>query len=177
MDHRELTGRFSTLNKFFKSYFGYLALVDYCSEIDQSYLGLHPYTHINNTLLCDATIQWCKLFGTDSESTHWKKLVVDHEDFRRFLFQKTTHNQSEFRKYQLSMLEFRDKWVAHYESSFPHGSIPEFELALNSALALQDYLQMNKPEGYDYSGVVSVEGFGRSFGMALLDPLKHAIKT
>ncbi|MGC9491096.1 hypothetical protein [Vibrio genomosp. F10] len=177
MDHRELIGRFSTLRKFFKSYYGYLALVDYCEEIDQEYLGVHPYTHISNTLLCDATIQWCKLFGTDSESTHWKKLISDHRDFRTSLFEKLEYDQKEFREYQLSMLTFRDKWVAHYESSFPHGSVPKFEVALESALVLQEYLRSNLPNDYEYSGIVSVEAFGGSFGMALLDPLRHIIKT
>ncbi|KAB2823089.1 hypothetical protein [Aliivibrio finisterrensis] len=177
MDHKELRGRFSTLDKFFKSYFGYLALVDYCENIDQAYLGMHPYTHISNTLLSDATIQWCKLFGTDSESTHWKKLIINHSGFREYLFETIKQDKNGFREYQLSMLTFRDKWVAHYESNFPHGTVPLFEIAVSSATALQEYLKLNQPEDYDYSGICSIDAFGHSFGMALLDPLKHAIKT
>ncbi|WP_171383817.1 hypothetical protein [Vibrio europaeus] len=177
MNHKELKGRFSTLENFFKSYFGHLALVEHCDEIDQHFLGLNPYHHISNTLLCDATIQWCKLFGTNSESSHWKNLITDHEGFRAVLFESISSSESEFREYQLTMLTFRDKWVAHFEPSFPHGNVPTFELALSSSIILLEYLRANQPEDYDYSGVVSVDAFKRSFSMALLEPLHHAIKT
>jgi hypothetical protein len=177
VDHVELRGRFSTLRKFFQSYYGYLALAEHCEKIDQEYLGCHPYTHVSNTLLCDATIQWCKLFGANSESSHWKNIVEDHQGFRGQLFNNIQMKEDDFRAYQLSLLTFRDKWVAHYESSFPHGAVPEFDAALNSAISLQEYLKQHQPEDYVYSGIVSIKAFGRSFGMALLDPLQAAIKT
>ena len=176
MNHTELRGRFSTLDKFFKSYYGYLALAEHCEMIDQSYMGFHPYTHITNTLLCDATIQWCKLFGTNSENSHWKKLVKDQNEFRTYLLESIQLEQVDFTSYHTSMLTFRDKWVAHYESSFPHGIVPEFDIALRSSMALQEYLKLHQPKGYIYSGIISIEGFGRSFGMALLEPLKLTIK-
>ncbi|MFA0607465.1 hypothetical protein [Vibrio amylolyticus] len=176
-NHIEVQGRFFALNSFFRSYYSFLALDDICNDYDSVYQKLNPFTHMHNVLLCDSVISWCKVFGTDTEECHWKNLIEDHQGFRKCLLGKLGVTQQEFRNYQLHVLEFRNKWVVHYEPSYQHKPVPDFDLMLKSAIVLHTYLRENVSDKFIYSGPVSIEGFGRSVGMAIIDSLKPIEKT
>ena len=81
---KEINGRYYWLYSFFRSKACYDALTDHLSLLDSP--TTHPYTHIFNALIQDAFLSWCKVFGTDAEDCHWKKLLEDHDDFRDLLF-------------------------------------------------------------------------------------------
>ena len=75
-----------------------------------------------------AVVEWCKVFGSDGEKTHWKKVLADNikeieeqdlEDFRRRVLSKTGLTQKEWDTYHKKMLSLRDKYVAHLDLSKP----------------------------------------------------------
>ncbi|HFQ4907410.1 hypothetical protein [Vibrio owensii] len=173
----EVQGRFFALNSFFRSYYSFEALGDICNDYDSVYQSLNPFTHIHNVLLCDAVISWCKVFGSNKEECHWKNLISDHQAFRDRLFSELNITQKEFAAYQSKVLDFRNKWVVHYEPSYKHDVVPHFDLMLKSAVILHTFLRENVSDEFIYNGPVSIEGFGRSVGMAIMDSLKPIDQT
>ena len=55
----------------------YRSLVKYKNDFNQNYWIL-----TFNNFFDLAILEWCKIFGVDSEPTHWKTIVDDHEAFR-----------------------------------------------------------------------------------------------
>jgi len=167
----EMQGRFFVLNSFFRSYHLINSLDILCEEFDREQRELSTLTHIHNVLLSDAVISWSKLFGMDSEECHWKNLVQNHDDFKEELFDKLGISPKEFRSYQVKVLDFRNKWVVHYEPSYKHDIIPYFEHMHNSALALHNYLR--KQVGEEYGGPECMESFGKEVAESFIENLQR----
>jgi hypothetical protein len=166
----EMQGRFFVLNSFFRSYHLINSLDFLCEEYDKEQSELSPWTHIHNVLLSDAVISWSKLFGMDSEECHWKNLVNNQDNFKKELFEKLGISPKEFRKYQLKVLDFRNKWVVHYEPSYKHDIIPYFEHMHASALALHNYLRIQV--GENYGGPECMESFGKEVAESFIGNLQ-----
>ncbi|MGF1888095.1 hypothetical protein L4D13_18375 [Photobacterium profundum] len=166
----EMQGRFFVLNSFFRSYYLTNGLDSLCESYDSSQRELSTFTHIHNVLLSDVVISWCKLFGMNSEDCHWKNLVENHDDFRNCLSEQLGLSVKEFREYQLKVLDFRNKWVVHYEPSYDHDIIPYFEHMYASALALHNYLR--EQAGVDYGGPECIESFGEDVVKLFVKSLK-----
>lgn len=160
----EMQGRFFVLNSFFRSYFLTNGLELMCAKYDSQNTASSTFTHIHNVLLCDIFVSWCKLFGVDSEECHWKNLVKDEVDFRKYLYSQLSITPNEFRAYQKQVLDFRNKWVVHYEPSYNHSVVPHFEHMYESALALHCYLRNHVSS--DYGGPKCMKEFG-----------EHVVKT
>lgn len=167
----EMQGRFFVLNSFFRSYYLMDYLDEVCAVYDAIFKEESTFTHIHNVILCDVVVNWCKLFGNDSEECHWKKLVADQEGFRKYLFSSLDICNKKFREYQLEVLEFRNKWVVHYEPSYNHDIIPLFDHMFASALCLHDYLRAQV--GNDYGGPKNMEKFGSKVVESLVQHLKE----
>ncbi|HAS3638526.1 TPA: hypothetical protein I6187_003507 [Vibrio cholerae] len=166
----EMQGRFFVLNSFFRSYSLTNGLDALCEEYDANSKDESTFTHIHNVMLCDTVISWCKLFGNDTEECHWKNLVNDHADFRKHLFSDLGISEKKFREYQSQVLDFRNKWVVHYEPSYNHDIIPLFDHMFASALCLHNYLR--EQVGNDYVGPECMENFGSKVVESLVQRLK-----
>ena len=66
----------------------------------------------SNAHLQMAFIQWCKIFGSDSEETHRKKLEFQSDDF----WDDAPISKSDFQQEWEEITNFRNEYVAHYDT-------------------------------------------------------------
>lgn len=168
---KELQGRFVWLNAFFRSYYSFKELAAICDRLDQPHGDLRPFTHLHNVLLYDTVISWCKIFGSNSEDCHWKHVVRDHDQFRKYLFDHLGIRKEEFSNYHASVIEFRNKWVVHYDPKYTHNVVPELEIAHESSKTLHSYLREFSHEGIQYDGPTSIVEFGKNVAHVMISKL------
>lgn len=87
-----------------------------------------------------AVLNWCKLFGSDSEDMHWKKIFAYKDGFRRFLFSQSRLNEREWAGYHEELTEYRNKWIGHFDGEFRPARHPDLQPALDSVIAFYQYL-------------------------------------
>ena len=87
----------------------YRSLIKYKDDFDQNY-----WIQIFNNFFDVAILEWCKIFGTDNEPTHWKTIVDDHASFRKGLLNCTGLDESGWSKYWQEVKDYRTK--AGYET-------------------------------------------------------------
>lgn len=104
------------------------ALSHYMDECNQNYWIL-----IYNNFLAIAILEWCKLFGTDSEPTHWKTLVDDHNIFRQELLQTIGIDQSDWDTYWENIKNYRKEILAHHKQNPNVTHYPSLDIALESS--------------------------------------------
>jgi hypothetical protein len=66
--------------------------------------------------LLRAIIDWCMVFGTDSNQIHWKQVVtdgIDRRDFRNHLLAAASLTQDDWDNYWVEMTTFRNEYAAH----------------------------------------------------------------
>ncbi len=84
--------------------------------------------------LLRATINWCMVFGSENEPTHWTRLVKQSESlaraFRAELFETTGLDKEHWHQYWKSMTKFRNKYAAHRELEKFFDPVPNFDTAL-----------------------------------------------
>ena len=170
---RDLDSRFKWLTAFFRSYHCFFALHPLCDELDDGDDGLDllPFHHLSNVLLYDTVINWCKIFGVDNEDCHWKRVVKDHGAFRTFLFFRIDTDPAAFRKYQESVLDFRNKWIVHFDPQYDHGVVPKLDVAYQTAIALHEYLRKSPMDTMYYSGPEDMTQFGSMVASKFLQKL------
>ncbi len=95
---------------------------------------------IYGNLLDVAVLEWCKLFGADSELTHWKRVVRDHDGFRRGLLAALGIDQKKWANYWEEMKVYRDALVAHHAGSPNVSRYPDLGLALESCYFYYAYV-------------------------------------
>lgn len=69
--------------------------------------------------LIRAIIDWCMVFGTDSNELHWKKIILSVElqdSFRRTFLNDLSISNKGWKSYHQEMLAFRNNYVAHKNS-------------------------------------------------------------
>ena len=107
-----------------------------------------------------AALEWCKVFGSDGEPTHWKKIVPasGHVSFRTALLADLEIDEKAWADYWTAMKNYRDNQIAHH-IEVPDAKYPKLELALKSSFFYYRYLikELRKlgetrfpdePEGY-----------------------------
>lgn len=95
-----------------------------------------------------AVVEWCKVFGSDGEKTHWKNIFAEGaeeqaiEEFRRRILSKTSLAEKQWKAYHKTMLGLRNKFVAHLDLSMPFNEpTPIFDTALRVACAYQEWVK------------------------------------
>ena len=92
-----------------------------------------------------ATVSWCNVFGSYKEDLHWTKTpsaeVADQakDEFRQLILCHTGLTQETWQAYHTSMLEFRDKYVAHLDLPPLAQPVPNFDPAIQTAYAYQEW--------------------------------------
>ena len=94
--------------------------------------ALNFWRLIYGNLLDVAVLEWCKLFGADSEPTHWKRVVSDHDAFRQALLAALKIDEATWAMYWEEMKAYRDALVAHHVGGSAVIRYPSLELALES---------------------------------------------
>jgi hypothetical protein len=89
-----------------------------------------------------AVVEWCKIFGSDSEATHWKKVVptVDHGRFRTDLLVSAGIAGRAWTSYWKEMKTYRDNLAAHHNSAVRVPNFPKLDVALKSSYFYYRYV-------------------------------------
>jgi hypothetical protein len=101
---------------------------------------LYFWRLIYGNLLDVAVLEWCKVFGTDTEPTHWKRVVADHDAFRNALLTALKIDQASWAAYWEKMKSYRDTLVAHHFDDSPVTHYPTLDVALESCYFYYSYL-------------------------------------
>ena len=118
------------------------------AEMKSALTEIDPDPHLNfwrlihGNQLDIAVLEWCKVFGSDAEATHWKRVVppADHNQFRDGLFAMTEVTADEWNTYWNKMKGYRDNLVAHHIELTKIESYPVLDLALKSSFFYYAYL-------------------------------------
>ncbi len=116
-----------------------LRFVVAASRLKRSLSAVEPSPKLNfwrliyGTLLDISVLEWCKVFGVDSEPTHWKSLVEDESAFRTTLLASLKIQDATWHKYWEEMKEYRDNHIAHHATEMTSKSYPNLDLAIASS--------------------------------------------
>ncbi|HHN8499838.1 TPA: hypothetical protein ACRR13_000532 [Klebsiella quasipneumoniae] len=156
----------TTFSRSIHTFFSLYKKLDY---LDSGTGDLFPYRSICNALIGDAAINWCKVFGSDAEGTHWKCVVDDHKRFRKVLFSEHGITQVEFQVYWKKMTEFRNNIIAHFNvEHFSNGSTPEFDTAIAVASITHKYMFENLPSSVKFVGPRDLIIYGEEAAEAVM---------
>jgi len=111
------------------------------AELDKVSVTNKIWAQILNNNYAQAGLYWCKVFGTDSEPSHWKSLLTDHKDFKETMLGATGFSGDEFDLYWESMTLLRNKKLAHDDPSH-RGFFPDLNPAITILREL--HLQIRK---------------------------------
>ncbi|QBQ97869.1 hypothetical protein [Paraburkholderia pallida] len=126
-------------------------------------------------------IEWCKIFGSRRDDTHWTKVVPDnqHDAFRTGLYTAVGKTADEWDAYHAEMKDYRDKLAAHIDLGGNVANYPSFDAAL--AAALYYYATFLYPE---WSGKhpntrypADMEAFAADYHKKLLDVANAAAQA
>jgi hypothetical protein len=117
---------------------------------------------IQGSLLDAAVLDWCVLFGADSERAHWKKLIPadKHDEFRSMLLKEIGCDESEWQNYREDVKAYRDKHLAHLGERDKEDTYPTLDIALNSSNALYKWL---RAQGQIFEGPNRLDEYGQKF--------------
>lgn len=100
--------------------------------------ALNFWRVLHGNLLDMATLEWCKLFGSDDEDhqqVHWKNVFDDEAGFRTGLLAHVGADQTEWTAYWQQLKSYRDQHVAHLDFSKRDVThFPDLDQALASAV-------------------------------------------
>ena len=102
--------------------------------------SLNFWCLIYGNLLDVAVLEWCKVFGSDAEPTHWKRVVSDHVAFRRDLLTELAMDEQAWEEYWQEMKTYRDSLVAHHVDPNSLTRWPHLDAALRSCYFYYSYL-------------------------------------
>jgi len=121
--------------------------------------------HIRHNCTDMAVIDWCKLFGSDREPVHWKRVVPrsDQADFRRDLLAYLGLTRKAWRAYRDDLKSYRDKFAAHHDPFHPAAprSVPMFDLGLSATVFYYDWILKRLGAAHTYP--LDLEEYCRRF--------------
>jgi hypothetical protein len=94
-----------------------------------------------NNHLDIAIIDWCKIFGSDDNSTHWKNNVEHEAKFRSGLLEYLKISREEWDSYWASIVDYRNKETAHFDPNYSPRVTPRFDIATNAIKYAYQYFQ------------------------------------
>ena len=83
------------------------SLHKYKDEFVQNYWIL-----IFNNFLDIAVLEWCKVFGSNNDATHWSNKITKKDKFRAELLARLNYTESEWEAYWNNIKGYRDCVVA-----------------------------------------------------------------
>lgn len=106
------------------------------------------WVYTTNVLLNEAVIQWCKVFGSTEEQTHWTKSFEQQqrEKIRNELYQHLGMTKNQWREYRATVVDFRNQMAAHHDLDAAIQKYPHFGAALNAADFMYEQLLKQVPD-------------------------------
>ena len=110
------------------------------------------WTRTIDAHLLRAIIDWCMVFGADSNQVHWKKVAIDDETqciFRCHLLSVIGLTKEQWDTYWSDMTTFRNDFAAHriVEPAYP--SVPNMDTALLIATTYDDWFRSSVTALFD----------------------------
>lgn len=102
-----------------------------------------------NNFIDMAVLDWCHLFGSQSDDLHWRRIVVDAEWFKSEILKSLGLTGEEWDAYWKSIKDYRDKDVAHIEVR-PETSVPKMDKALEAIKLYYSYAIDELHDIYEY---------------------------
>lgn len=96
-----------------------------------------------NLLADSAAVEWCKVFGSWDEDTHWTRAAPKerHDQIRADLLNEIGLTQAEWEEYRNSIVSYRDQMVAHHDLDATVARYPHFDVAIVAANFMFEHLQ------------------------------------
>jgi hypothetical protein len=96
-----------------------------------------------NLLADTAALEWCKVFGSWDEDTHWTQAVPKdkHDGIRADLLKTIGFTQAEWEKYRDGIVSYRDQMVSHHDLGATVANYPRYDVALLAASFMFDQLR------------------------------------
>jgi len=96
-----------------------------------------------NLLADAAALEWCKVFGSWDEDTHWTRVLPKdkHDGIRADLLKATGLTQEGWKKYRDDIVSYRDQLVAHHDLGASVAKYPHYDVALVAANYMFDQLR------------------------------------
>lgn len=106
-------------------------------------------------LLADAAaLEWCKVFGSWDEDTHWTRVFPRerHDEVRAALLNELGFSQSQWEAYHDGILRYRNELVAHHDLTASVAKYPHYDKAIVAANFMFDQLR-NVAEPDELGGI------------------------
>lgn len=113
----------------------YRSMAKFKDDFDQNY-----WIQIYNNFFDVAVLEWCKIFGTDSEPTHWKTIVKDHQAFRNGLLSSIGLDEQGWSNFWQSVNSYRNNIIAHFKR-ISGLSYPSLDVIIKSTFYYYEWLQ------------------------------------
>jgi len=126
-----------------------------CSRAAYGRCGLQSelWTRTIDSYLLRAVIDWCMIFGTDSNEIHWKRVVPDKSDqeaFRKRLLSDLRMTGAEWKDYWSGVTTFRNDFASHRPGKSPHPCVPQMETALRAVISYDEWVRGVMHAGFDF---------------------------
>ncbi|HBC58077.1 MAG TPA: hypothetical protein DCZ03_13005 [Gammaproteobacteria bacterium] len=74
----------------------------------------HPFwREILTSLTSLFVINWCKLFGIDSDDRFWKQATLEQKEFRELVYRNAGFDYQEWNQYRHAMHELKNELIIH----------------------------------------------------------------
>jgi hypothetical protein len=96
-----------------------------------------------NLLADAAAIEWCKVFGSYSEHTHWTRVLPKkrHDEIRAELLKRVDLTEEKWKEYRESIVDYRDQLIAHHDLNSQVAKHPHYDVALVAASFVFDQIR------------------------------------
>ena len=99
------------------------------------------WLHSRAALMGSFTINWCKLFGSDSNDRFWKQVTLEQKIFRELVYEKTGLNYQGWADYRKAMTAFRNQVTFHLTPYFDYKDVPDFSVAFEVLKVTHQWLR------------------------------------
>lgn len=113
----------------------YRSLAIYCDSLNQNF-----WIYSFNNFFDMSVLEWCKVFGSRREPTHWTTVVSDEDMFRSDMLTELNLTDDEWESYWIEMKDYRDISVAHHTKNPDLTKYPCLDTALASTVFLYGHL-------------------------------------
>ena len=88
-----------------------------------------------NLLADAAAMEWCKVFGSWDDDTHWTRVIPKerHDEVRAALLNELGFSQSEWEACHDGILRYRNELVAHHDLAASVAKYPHYDKAIVAA--------------------------------------------
>lgn len=96
-----------------------------------------------NLLADTSAVEWCKVFGSWDEDTHWTRVVPKerHNNIRTDLLKAIGLSQAAWADYRNSIVNYRNQMVAHHDLDTTVANYPHYDVVIVAASFMFDQLR------------------------------------